>query len=252
MPIKIVNSRKQNTQNHDSVHTSASGGRRSKPTHTPRPLKPDIPIKVNGPQGMHKEGIPREPDYDPTEDRVLFEEQQTSRCEHFMLRGYRDRIKIAALMKITPAKADDHIRRVFARWEIEGGQKHFTTYRGEMVLKLRLIETNMWEAIDHELAKTDKDGKLIPVSMERQLSAYSQLLSVTRQRAEMLGLTKEMIERMMETESKENLDFKRSNETFEIMRRSAARFAEIVDEEMNRERGRSPRGHLIEGSVNAD
>ncbi len=217
MPIKIIKLK----------HTPDS---RSKSRHTAKSLKPDIPIKVNGPQGMHKQGIPREPDYSKDEDRILYEEQQTSRVEALMLKGYRDRLKLSKLLDITPNKCDDYIRRVFARWEIEGGQKHFTTYRGEMVLKLRQIEIEMWEAIEAEKAKVNREGKLIPVSMERLLTAYGQVTAVSLRRAEMLGLTKEMVERMMETETEENLNFKRKSETYDNASRVAARLMDLVDE----------------------
>jgi hypothetical protein len=47
-------------------------------------------------------------------------------------------------------------------------------------------------------------------------------------RADMRGLTKEMIERLLETESEANLNFKRSADVFERGARVAARILDIV------------------------
>jgi hypothetical protein len=55
---------------------------------------------------------------------------------------------------------------------------------------------------------------------------------VSLARAEMLGLTKETVERMMETETEQNLDFKRKTETFEQGARVAARLLDIVEERL--------------------
>lgn len=217
MPIKIVVSSKRTS--------------RSRAKHTARPLKPEITIKVTGRRGKdYNNSITREPDYTRGEDRILHEEQQTSRVEIVMLKGHRDRNKIGAILSITPSKVDDYMRRVFARWEIEGGQKHFTTYRGEMVLKLRHIEIKMWDLIDAEEAKKDAKGNPVPLNMEKGLAAYERITAITMRRAEMLGLTKEMVERMMETETEENLNFKRTGETYDNASRVAARVFDLVEE----------------------
>lgn len=195
----------------------------SKATHEPRPMKPDIPINVKGPNGVNKNRIPREPDYDRADDRVLYEEQQVSRIESLMVRGYRDKLKLAKLTMLSPKTVDDYIRRVKARWEIEGGQKHFAEYRGEMIGRLRTIEIQMWDALEAEP---------IPLNMERKIAALMAIKNVSQSRAEMLGLTKEMIERMMETETEQHLNFNRRTEVFERGARVAAALLDLVEARM--------------------
>jgi hypothetical protein len=113
-----------------------------------------------------------------------------------------------------------------------------------MVLKLRRIETEMWEAYEAAKEKALAEGKVFQV--ERAMIALSQIKSVAMARAEMLGLTKERIDRMMETEGEQNLDFKRKTEAFEQGARVASRLLDLVEERLAMESRAKREGRTIE------
>jgi hypothetical protein len=233
MPIRI------------KLHAKPSLQRRSKPKHTTQSLRPDIPIVTPSRVGIPKPRIPREPDYSKDEDRILYEEQQVSRVEKMMMQGYRDRLALAKLLDVPPPIMDDYMRRARARWEIEGGQKHFTEYRGEALVRLRRLEQMLWEHLEALREERDSKGVQKRIATGDLLAIIREIRETSRQRADMLGLTKEMIERLMETEAEANLNFKRNADVFERGTRVAARILDIVEERMAEER-RIARARIIE------
>ena len=189
--------------------------------------------------------IPPAPEIDKNEDRVLYEEQQTSRVEKVMMQGYRDPIQIARQMNMSAREIEEYMRRVQARWDIEGGQKKFMEYRGESLYRLRALEARLWQKLEELEAKTDSEGKPIPIPLSDLIAIQREIRETARQRGEMLGLTKERIDRLMDTEAEQALNFKRKADVFESGARVAAHILDIMEERLVANR-REARSRIIE------
>ncbi|MCL4743862.1 MAG: hypothetical protein KJZ83_00455 [Burkholderiaceae bacterium] len=133
--------------------------------------------------------VPVDPTY-PREggndgDRQLHDEQQVARVELMMLKGVRSRRALMTLLDVEDHRLmDRYIKRVHARWELGGTSQDFARHRGESLARLDLIESEMWAKL------SNLDQKISP---QISLNYLKALLDVSRQRADMLGLTPKVI-----------------------------------------------------------
>ena len=206
------------------------------PSATPTTNPPQIAGTTSrGAPGKPRPRIPPPPQYTRQEDRVLHEEQQVSRVEKMMMQGWRDPQSVSKLLGLTAFMCEDYMRRAQARWDIEGGQKKFNEYRGESLYRLRVIESRLWAKLD-ELDAKQKDGKPVPVATAELVTLTREIRETSRHRAEMLGLTKERIDRLMDTEDEQSLNFKRSADVFSRGSRVASELLDLVEQRIADER----------------
>ncbi len=221
------------------------------PTVRETPIPPKIVRAVDRRSSRkQRPRIPPEPEHSRFDDRVLHEEQQVSRVEKMMMQGYREAPYIAKLLNITGFQCEDYMRRAQARWDIEGGQKKFNEYRGESLYRLRISETRLWAQLD-ELDSRVRDGKKVPVPTPELVMLLTAIRETSRHRAEMLGLTKERIDRLMDTEEEAALNFKRDADVFARGARVASEMLDLVEARIAKERREAREMKTIEHEPNA-
>ncbi len=105
-----------------------------------------------------------------------------------------------------------------------------------------MIETKLWERLQDveettKIVTDKKTGESKEIKMPVDVKAFTMLLKeireTNRQRAEMLGLTKEAIEQMAFADSYSTVGFRFKVETYERTRRIASMMMDMVEREMS-------------------
>lgn len=162
--------------------------------------------------------IPPPPTYDG-DDQLLRDEQQVARVEILMTKGVRDRRQLMVLLEVDdPRQMDRYMRRVFARWELQGTTRDFSRHRGEGLFRLDLIESELWASISNADAPQIK------------MVALKNLIDVQKQRSEMLGLTPKVIEALGDASGESNIAFTKRLATHEKLSLVASRMLALIEE----------------------
>lgn len=118
--------------------------------------------------------IPPEP---TRKDRALKDEQQVLRVEILMMKGVRAKHQLMELLGIKNLRqVDRYVKRVLARWELEGIENDHRQFRGEGLRHLDFIGTEIWSS----LANTEDEHI-------KQI-AIKNLMRLQRLRNDMIGL----------------------------------------------------------------
>jgi hypothetical protein len=179
--------------------------------------------------------VPERPTYeDKAGEMALHDEQQVLRTEVLMLKGVRQRRTLMTLLEVDdPRKMDRYIARVQARWELEGASHDLARSRGEAIARLNIIEQELWSKYSDQnnrvqlVTGRDADGKPTqqmvpdPQAAQLQVVVLRNLLDLTRQRMELLGLTPKAIERLANVDQGHLLEFNQTIANHERMSRVA-------------------------------
>ena len=166
--------------------------------------------------------IPPPPVRDIREEGTLYDEQQVLRVENLMLKGIRHRQTLMEQLKIPSLRSlDRYMARVYARWEMVGMNQDYGRARGESLQRLDMIDDTIWT----RLRDNPKNHKLF-------ISLIKTTLMVQAQRAEVLGLTPKVIERIGTIEEG-TLVFSKQAAVHERLSMLAARMLEVMKERMN-------------------
>lgn len=178
--------------------------------------------------------VPAEPTYG-ADQRVLRDEQQVLRCELLMMKGIRSKRTLMTLLEVEDERQiERYIQRVYARWEMVGTAQDHTRNRGESLSRLDLIESELWskmQNIEDSLTPNAKgrgglDGAKVSVVY------LSTLLQVQRQRAELLGLTPKVIERIGMVNA-DTVQFTRNAASHERLSMLASRMMQVIEDRMS-------------------
>src|ERR1035437_7994514 len=168
---------------------------------TPEALRETLPPVIT---------VPDKPIYANTpEERSRYEEQQVARVELLMIKGIRSRRHIMTLLEIEdPRACDRFIERVQARWEMVGTDQDHARHRGEALVRLDLIESELWAKLQNiqDIRLFDKIANT--------------LLIITEQRSELHGLSPKVIERIGSLDG-DGPEFTRQAEAHERLSRIA-------------------------------
>jgi len=110
-----------------------------------------VEIKASGRHGnildIAQMKIPPEP---TQRDRILRDEQQVLRVEILILKGIQAKHQLMELLEIEDYRQlDRYIKRVYARWELEGTVSILRRERGEGLQRLDLIENELWVSLSN-------------------------------------------------------------------------------------------------------
>lgn len=203
------------------------------------------PVKRGRPKGVKIINVdgkelarPPAPTYDRAEDKALYDEQQVARCENLMMKGVRDKNKLMALLDVhSSAQMEGFMRRVEARWELGGSVKNLHMQRGEQIAKLNMIENELWiqlQAVEAAQDGVNEKGESIRIPID--VKAFTMLLreirETNRDRADMVGLTKEVIEQMVMSEGDQSVEFRFRSETYDQTRKLASLMMSLVERKM--------------------
>ena len=151
-------------------------------------------------------------------DRTLHDEQQVARVELLMMKGVRHKRQLMALLEIDDSRmVDRYIQRVHARWEMTGSLQDHARNRGEGLARLDLIESELWV----RLQKQDDDRLSVVV--------LNTLLSVQKQRSEMLGLSPAVIARIGQSDG-DGVTFTRQVAVHERLTMLASRMVTMIED----------------------
>jgi hypothetical protein len=164
--------------------------------------------------------VPEPPTYtDDPGDRALHDEQQVARVEILMMKGIRGKRQLMALLDIKDPRAlDRYVKRVLARWELTGSSQDHARHRGEGLSRLDLIESELWSKLQNK----DGDGRA-------SIVVLNTLLSVQKQRSELLGLTPKAIERIGQLD-RDGITFTRQAAVHERLTMLAGRMVKMIEE----------------------
>jgi hypothetical protein len=137
-------------------------------------------------QRIHQPPLPT---VSATEDKAAHEDQQTSRVEMLMLKGVTRPELIGQLLELNTRTVMRLVERVYARWEITGGGRTITRFRGEAMARLDLLEQEIWA----KYAALSNRQEPSPKDEARMLKL---LLDISGQRNALLGLSPKVIERL--------------------------------------------------------
>ncbi|TXN05922.1 hypothetical protein FV242_01755 [Methylobacterium sp. WL64] len=137
-------------------------------------------------QRIHQPPLPT---VSATEDKAAHEDQQTSRVEMLMLKGVTRPELIGQLLELNTRTVIRLIERVHARWEITGGGRTITRFRGEAMARLDLLEQETWA----KYAALSNRKEPSPKDEARMLKL---LLDISGQRNALLGLSPKVVERL--------------------------------------------------------
>jgi hypothetical protein len=182
------------------------------------PLRKKMPAEVRDTMPPKIE-VPAEPIYGSgPEEHALREEQQVMRVEILMTKGIRNKRQLMLLLDIKdPRQMDRFIKRVHARWEMLGTTQDHARNRGEGLTRLDLIESELWSKLQNQADDRVSVGLL------------GTLLNVQKQRAEMLGLTPKIIERIGTMEA-DALSFNRQAAVHERLSLLASRMMQMIED----------------------
>lgn len=127
---------------------------------------------------------PPQPTVDAADDRDTHEDQQTSRVEMLMLKGVTKPDVIGTMLGLGTRHVQKLQERVHARWEITGGGRTITRFRGEALSRLDLLESEAWSRYSN-LEDPKEQAKFLKL-----------LLDIQNQRAALLGLSPKVVERI--------------------------------------------------------
>lgn len=87
----------------------------------------------------------------PTQEkRALRDEQQVLRLEILMMKGVQAKHQLMELLGIADYRQlDRYIKRVHARWELEGATSDLRRERGEGLQRLDMIESELWTSLSN-------------------------------------------------------------------------------------------------------
>lgn len=176
----------------------------------PEEIRSTVPPRID---------VPVEPIYGDTgADRTLFEEQQVSRVEILMTKGIRNKRHLMTLLEIKDVRQIERfIARVHARWEMLGTTQDHARHRGEGLNRLDLIESELWAKLQNQ-----GDDRIAVVILNT-------LVGVQKQRAEMLGLTPKIIERIGSVDG-DGIAFSRQVSAHERLSMVASRMLTLIEE----------------------
>jgi hypothetical protein len=182
--------------------------------------------------------VPPEPTYSSDKDPALYDEQQVTRCEMMMAQGVRDPSELQKRLNLRDlAKVRAYIERVEARWKIGGGEKNIAGCRGEQLFLLRALEAEIWRKIEGSNRSTafDARGRRVEnaISTRELLRLTGRILAISARRAEVQGLTKEVIKNLPDNPP---LNFRRSPEVFAAGQQVAAHILDICEEKIKEEK----------------
>lgn len=150
-----------------------------------------------------------------------FDEQQVARLEALMLKGVKDPKKLMALLSIPDLRVFNvYLRRVHARWEITGSDGAMKRFRGEALHKLDMIESELWVT-----AGKTNDERTNVVCMQ-------QLMALNKQRQEIVGLSPEVIQKIVCVQDEGNEVLARVNKQAKMVE-MLSRFSELLIEGRN-------------------
>ena len=124
-----------------------------------------------------------------TEDRATRDDQHVTRVEMILLKGITRPEIIGQLLDLPTRTVQRFIERVHARWEITGGGRTISRFRGEALARLDLVEQETWS----RYAALGNKGDPSPKDEARMLKL---LLDIQGQRNALLGLSPKVIERL--------------------------------------------------------
>lgn len=219
-----------------------------------------ITIRVNPKTGKKEARLPRDP-VNPVKVVVIpppsnfpkhsdeYKEAQVARVELAMLRGMREQRHVAIALEMSTAEVAACIRRIKGRWSVLGSERDLHEYRGELLSRMLLYEQGLWRRIDRmneeeaasiaalaayealpakERTKSNKPARYhFPNGM--YLALMGNIQSNSQRRAEMLGVTPDMIQNIVTTEGKDALDFNKAGQTHEIAARMYAQLLAVVE-----------------------
>ena len=175
---------------------------------TPEALRETLPPVIT---------VPDKPIYANTpEERSRYEEQQVARVELLMVKGIRSRRHIMTLLEIDdPRACDRFIERVQARWDLIGTDQDYPRHRGEALVRLDLMESELWSKL-----QSVNDVRLYD-------KLINTLLIISDQRSSLRGLSPKVIERIGSLDG-EAIEFTRSVQAHDRLSKIAARMLQLI------------------------
>lgn len=119
-----------------------------------------------------------------TDDRDTRADQDVTRVEMLMLKGVTRPEVVGRLLDLPTRTVTRYIARVHARWEISGGGRTITRFRGEALARLDLVEQEAWSKYGNQEAARD------------QVAFLKLILDIATQRSTLLGLSPKVVERI--------------------------------------------------------
>lgn len=188
------------------------------------------PIREELPKIQERVHIPRPPV--EQHDRTLIDEQQVVRVEQLMLRGFTDTGQLCSLLGVVDRRQmERYIRRVYARWEMNGSRTNFAVARGKALMRNREMQQQFWVIIQN-MPDDDHRAKLV---------ALNSLIACQQHEEKLMGLTDKVITdlnnrssdnpAMMRMRQQDKLAemAKRMGQLLEERRKLAAMDGEIMD-----------------------
>ena len=161
--------------------------------------------------------VPPSPTYGEN-DPTLRDEQQVARVELLMIKGIRQKRQLMLLLDVTDVRMmDRYISRVQARWEIVGSTQDYSRARGEGLIRLDLVESELW-VMTQNLEDTARKQALMQT-----------ILNVHKHRMDLLGLTPKVIEHIGVGDDSA-VSFSKTASTHERMSMLAARMMKMIED----------------------
>lgn len=132
---------------------------------------------------------PPQPTVAASDDKAAHDDQQTTRVEMLMLKGLTRPEVIGQLLDLNTRTTMRLIERVHLRWQISGGGRDITRFRGEALARLDLLEQETW-------ARYAALGNRKDPSPRDEAKILKLLLDISVQRNALLGLSPKVVERL--------------------------------------------------------